>query len=133
MAVANSVANGVPHLNGDGPLATDQAPHVNLKHSNAHLLESQSNGKRELSADRDLKSHTTGENKNVLHITDGRTGNSYDIPITHNSVRALDFKVIKATSGKDLNNSADDAEGGLRLLDPGFQNTAVKESKITFV
>ena len=71
--------------------------------------------------------------QNVLHITDSRTGISYDIPITHNSVRALDFKAIKVPNEGDVSNEADEAEGGLRLLDPGFQNTAVKESKITYV
>lgn len=71
--------------------------------------------------------------QNVLHITDSRTGINYDIPITHSSVRALDLKAIKVSNKGDVSNEADDAEGGLRLLDPGFQNTAAKESKITYV
>ncbi|KAL8788547.1 MAG: hypothetical protein Q9213_001620 [Squamulea squamosa] len=71
--------------------------------------------------------------KDVLHITDGRTGLDYDIPITSNSVRALDFLKIKNSKPSKGTLEAADITQGLRLLDPGFQNTAVKESKITFV
>ena len=70
---------------------------------------------------------------NVLYITDKRTGFDYTIPITRNSVSALHFKAIKAPEDKDLVNSGGNMGGGMRILDPGFQNTAVKESNITFV
>ena len=68
---------------------------------------------------------------NSLHITDRRTGLEYDIPIKRNAVQATDFKKIKAIDEKSV--AADCVEGGLRIMDPGFNNTAVKESAITFV
>ncbi|KAL8696441.1 MAG: hypothetical protein Q9201_007656 [Fulgogasparrea decipioides] len=71
--------------------------------------------------------------ENVLHITDGRTGLNYDIPITNNYVRALDFLEIKVPIQDKGTLQSVDTKEGLRLLDPGFQNTAVKKSKITFV
>ena len=55
----------------------------------------------------------------------------YNIPIVRNAVLATDFKKIKAMDEKSA--ASDCAESGLRILDPGFNNTAVKESAITFV
>ena len=66
-----------------------------------------------------------------LNITDSRTGNNYDIPIRHNAVEATQFKQIRARA--DSNAKTDKVEGGLRLLDPGYQNTAVASSEVTFV
>lgn len=76
---------------------------------------------------------STADKRDVLHVTDKRTGQSHEIPITNNSVRALDFKIFNVPEANDQANLADELEGGLRLLDPGYQNTAVKESNITFV
>ena len=149
-----TIDHASPLPNSDGPLATNLVPQTNgkLEKSSDPILESQeplakeispqANGKQEKSnhvpeINGNHEKSTTGvtrshdSDKDVLHITDSRTGMSYEIPITHNSVRALDFKAVKVPHGSG--NPADDAEGGLRLLDPGFQNTAVKESKITFV
>ncbi len=75
----------------------------------------------------------SSNNNNALHITDKRTGREYDIPIRHNSVQAVHFKNIRTADGKGVASPADNVEGGLRIVDPGFQNTAVKESNITFV
>lgn len=75
--------------------------------------------------------HIAKDDKNSLHITDRRTGLAYDIPIKRNAIQATDFKKIKAVDEKSL--ASDCVEGGLRVLDPGFNNTAVKESAITFV
>lgn len=66
-----------------------------------------------------------------LNITDSRTGNHYDIPIRHNAVEATQFKQIRARA--DSNAKTDKVEGGIRLLDPGYQNTAVTSSEVTFV
>lgn len=66
-----------------------------------------------------------------LNITDSRTGNRYDIPIRHNAVEATEFKQIRARA--DSKAKTDKVEGGLRLLDPGYQNTAVAASEVTFV
>ena len=66
-----------------------------------------------------------------LNITDSRTGNHYDIPIRHNAVEATQFTQIRARA--DSNAKTDKVEGGIRLLDPGYQNTAVASSEVTFV
>lgn len=66
-----------------------------------------------------------------LNIKDSRTGNHYDIPIRHNAVEATQFKQIRARA--DSKAKTDKVEGGLRLLDPGYQNTAVASSEVTFV
>jgi len=71
------------------------------------------------------------DDKNSLHVIDRRTGLEYDIPIKRNAVQATDFKRIKAMDEKSV--ASDCVEGGLRIMDPGFNNTAVKESAITFV
>ena len=66
-----------------------------------------------------------------LHIRDSRTEKDYDIPIAHNAIRANEFKKIKAPGqGSD---PFDKVDSGILLLDPGFSNTAIMESHITFV
>ena len=67
----------------------------------------------------------------VLHITDSRTSRDYHIPIRRNVIKAVDFQAIKGpVEDSDL---ADQVGNGLRLFDPGFKNTAVSESTITFM
>ncbi|MFQ5839107.1 MAG: citrate synthase [Candidatus Methylomirabilales bacterium] len=61
--------------------------------------------------------------RDVLTITDNRTGKTYEIPITHGTIRASDLRQIK-TSETDL---------GLMLYDPGMVNTATCQSRITYV
>lgn len=70
------------------------------------------------------------KSRDFLHIIDERTGQYYQIPIRHNAISASDFKKIKAPEGQFY---ADQNEGGIRVLDPGFTNTAVVESKVTYV
>lgn len=66
-----------------------------------------------------------------LSVLDNRTGKVYSIPIERNAVKATDFKQIKGDSiGANI---ADQMEGGLRILDPGYRNTAVVESAVTFM
>jgi len=59
----------------------------------------------------------------TLHVTDSRTGRSYDLPITDGAIRALDLRQIKV-SGDDF---------GLLSYDPAFMNTASCRSAITFI
>src|SRR5579859_2567579 len=59
----------------------------------------------------------------ALEVRDGRTGRSYQLPISENTVPAPELRSIKA--------SADDF--GLMSYDPGLVNTAVCHSAITFV
>ncbi|KAF5857911.1 hypothetical protein ETB97_005148 [Aspergillus alliaceus] len=66
----------------------------------------------------------------TLHIVDSRTKRKYEVQIERNAVSAIDFKKIKAPgAGTDR---ADHVAGGLRVHDPGLQNTTVVESAISF-
>jgi citrate synthase len=64
---------------------------------------------------------TTG--RDSLTITDNRTGKQYEIPIKHDTIRALDLRQIKV--------HPDDF--GMISYDPAFTNTASCTSKITFI
>jgi citrate synthase len=59
----------------------------------------------------------------TLHVTDSRTGRSYDLPITDGAIRALDLRQIKIS----------DDDFGLLSYDPAFMNTASCRSAITFI
>src|SRR5436190_17701023 len=60
---------------------------------------------------------------NILKMTDGRTGNSYEAPIHNGTIRAMDLRQIK-----------EDAEDfGLMTYDPAFMNTASCQSSITYI
>jgi citrate synthase len=59
----------------------------------------------------------------TLHVTDSRTGRSYDIPITDGAIRAIDLRQIKA--GEE--------DFGLLSYDPAFLNTASCRSAITYI
>ena len=61
--------------------------------------------------------------KETLTITDNRTGKTYEIPIEHGAIRAMDLRQIKV--------SEDDF--GLMSYDPAFMNTASCKSTITFI
>ena len=78
----------------------------------------------------DKSSSFSASAKNTLHVTDNRTGNDYVIPIVRNSISAMSFKQMKAP--KDTTQPCDQTEYGIRVYDPGFGNTAVSESKITY-
>ena len=56
-------------------------------------------------------------------ITDNRTGESYEVPIEHDTVKALDLRQIKV----------DAEEFGTMTYDPGYTNTASCKSNITFI
>src|SRR3954464_12140256 len=59
----------------------------------------------------------------TLTVTDNRTGETYEVPITDGTVRAMDFREMKV--------SEDDF--GLMTYDPAFMNTASCRSAITFI
>ena len=61
--------------------------------------------------------------KNGLTITDNRTGKSYEVPIEHGTIRAMDLRKIKVSED----------EFGLMSYDPAFMNTASCRSTITFI
>ncbi|CZT10623.1 related to citrate synthase [Rhynchosporium graminicola] len=74
---------------------------------------------------------STDSPNQTLSIIDNRTGQSYVLPIERNAVHAIDFRQIRGlTNG---NNSSDLEDDGLRLFDPGYQNTACLKSEITLV
>jgi len=62
-------------------------------------------------------------NKNTLTITDNRTDQSYEVPITDGAVRATDLRKIR--SGPD--------GPGLLSYDPAFMNTGSTRSALTFI
>jgi len=61
--------------------------------------------------------------KDLLTVTDSRTGRSYELPISDGTVRAMDFRQIKT----------DDDDFGLMVYDPAYTNTASTRSAITYI
>jgi citrate synthase len=66
----------------------------------------------------------------TLFVQDSRTGAKYEISIRRNSIRAVDIQRIRAPANEA--DRADQVSRGLRVYDPGLQNTAVVESAISF-
>jgi citrate synthase len=61
--------------------------------------------------------------RDSLTITDNRTGKTYEVPITDDTIRALDLRQIKVKAD----------EFGMMSYDPAFNNTALCRSKITYI
>src|SRR5579862_7287224 len=61
--------------------------------------------------------------RDSLTITDNRTGKTYEVPITDDTIRAMDLRQIKVQAD----------EFGMMSYDPAFTNTALCKSKITFI
>ncbi|MBI4444862.1 MAG: citrate synthase [Acidobacteria bacterium] len=61
--------------------------------------------------------------RNTLTVTDNRTGKSYEIPITNDTIRAIDLRQIKVS----------EEEFGMMSYDPAFTNTVSCRSAITLV
>jgi citrate synthase len=59
----------------------------------------------------------------TLTITDNRTGKSYEVPITDETIKAIDLRKIKVS----------DDDFGMMTYDPAFMNTASCRSAITFI
>ncbi|MEM6955771.1 MAG: citrate synthase [Myxococcota bacterium] len=58
-----------------------------------------------------------------LTITDNRTGQTYEVPVSNGTISAMDLRQIK-TSDDDF---------GLMSYDPAYKNTASTKSRITFI
>ncbi len=61
--------------------------------------------------------------KDALTITDQRNNQTYEAPIEHETIRAMDLRKIKTKPD----------EFGLMTYDPAFMNTAFCKSSITFI
>src|SRR5579862_7983376 len=61
--------------------------------------------------------------RDSLTITDNRTGKTYEVPITDDTIRALDLRQDKVKA----------EDFGMMGYDPAFSNTALCRSKITFI
>lgn len=61
--------------------------------------------------------------ENKLHVTDQRTGRSYDLPITDGTIKAMDLRQIQT----------DPEDFGLLAHDPAFTNTTSCRSAITYI
>ena len=59
----------------------------------------------------------------TLTITDNRTGKTYELPITDETIKATDLRQIKT----------DPSDFGLMPYDPSYMNTASCKSRITFI
>jgi citrate synthase len=61
--------------------------------------------------------------RDTLSVTDNRTGKTFELPISSETIRALDLRPMKVQSD-DL---------GLMSYDPAFTNTALCKSSITYI
>jgi citrate synthase len=61
--------------------------------------------------------------RETLTITDNRTGKTYEIPITHDTIKAMDLRQIKVNP----------SEFGMISYDPAYNNTASCISRITYI
>ncbi len=61
--------------------------------------------------------------KDSLTITDNRTGRTYEIPVEHDTIKAMDLRQIKVN----------DDDFGMMSYDPAFKNTASTKSNITYI
>src|SRR5258708_29758312 len=66
---------------------------------------------------------TTRMSRDTVSITDNRTGKAYEVPIKNDTIHATDLRQIKV-KGDDF---------GMMSYDPAFTNTALCQSKITYI
>jgi citrate synthase len=59
----------------------------------------------------------------TLSVTDNRTGQQYEVPITDGTIRSIDLRQIRV----------DDDDFGLMTYDPAYMNTASCRSAVTFI
>jgi citrate synthase len=70
------------------------------------------------------KSSDTGTSRrDTITITDNRTGKSYELPITHDTIKAMDLRQIKVHP----------EDFGMISYDPAYNNTASCISRITYI
>lgn len=67
-----------------------------------------------------------------LEVFDSRTSRTYKLPIHRNTIQGSDLARIQAPVEDCQRAESLYNHTGLRLFDPGFQNVAVMESKVTF-
>jgi citrate synthase len=65
----------------------------------------------------------TSSHRQTLTITDNRTGKTYEVPITNDTIHANELRKIKV----------DDGDFGMMSYDPSFSNTASCVSRITYI
>jgi citrate synthase len=70
-----------------------------------------------------VNTQESGARRDTLTLIDNRTGKKYEIPITHDTIRAIDLRQIKVQ----------DSDFGMMSYDPAFTNTASCTSRITFI
>jgi len=63
------------------------------------------------------------ETKDTLSITDNRTGKTYEVDITDETIKAMDLRQIKVNED----------DFGMMTYDPAFTNTAACRSSITYI
>ncbi len=63
------------------------------------------------------------DTKDTLSITDNRTGRTYEVEITDETINAMDLRQIKVN----------DDDFGMMTYDPAFTNTASCRSEITYI
>ena len=61
--------------------------------------------------------------KDTLTVTDNRTGTTYELPITNDTINAMQLRQIKVN----------DDDFGMMSYDPAFKNTASTKSTITYI
>jgi citrate synthase len=61
--------------------------------------------------------------KESITVTDNRTGQTYELPITDGTIKAIDLRQIKVS----------DDDFGMMTYDPAFMNTAACRSAITYI
>ena len=66
---------------------------------------------------------TAEQARDTLTITDNRTGESYEVPVSDGTIKTMDLRQIKVS----------EADFGLMGYDPGFTNTASCRSAITYI
>jgi citrate synthase len=66
---------------------------------------------------------TAEQARETLTITDNRTGESYEVPVSDGTIKTMDLRQIKVSEG----------DFGLMGYDPGFTNTASCRSAITYI
>jgi citrate synthase len=66
---------------------------------------------------------TDGSRRETVTVTDNRTGQSYELPITDGTIRGLDLRQVKVT----------DDDFGLMAYDPGYANVAACRSAVTYL
>ena len=63
------------------------------------------------------------ETKDTLSITDNRTGQTYEVEITDETIKAMDLRQIKVNED----------DFGMMTYDPAYTNTASCRSSITYI